>query len=144
MSLSSLLQAPESFWPESIAGWIAVMLGIFNLATLLWHRARKEAQDEARAEQVRRDLDSMRQSVTSELNGVRSGMTSDLNGYGQRLQRVEEEVAGIHVVTTGMLTSIATLTADVRHTREIADSIDVKADRIDQKVDRILTRPSPP
>jgi hypothetical protein len=122
LSLLTVLQAPQSFWPESVTGWITVVGFVGTVTTLLWQRSRKEAQDTAHADQVTRDLTLMRQDITA-----------DINGLGQRVTKNREDLESMNVVITGMLQTQATLMAESKNTNAAVG-------RIEQKLDGVLTR----
>jgi hypothetical protein len=123
------LEAPESVWPVSVVGWLGLAISAGTLVTFLWQRARKEERDRQRIAASERILNEFRRSVERQMNG-----------FGKRVERLEDEAVGDRTVVNGVLQSIATLTADVKHSSDTSDRIERKL----EKIETALTRHAPP
>ena len=77
------IPAPDTVWPTSVAGWIALVLAVFAILGYA-HNAWKSSQAP-----VDRKLKAAKDEATAEQNLFHRTVSAELNGFGGRLEKVE-------------------------------------------------------
>jgi predicted nucleic acid-binding Zn-ribbon protein len=143
------LAPPDGVWPVTVAGWVGLVLSAASLVGLSWsinresaRRAKKEAEDEARARETARDLATLRGSVDEKLNAFRVSMESELNGLGRRVTRAEEAQTASNTSVSGLQQEMAASRADRLHLRESLDRIEQHVTELRRDIHDTFKRPT--
>lgn len=76
-------QMPESVWPVSIAGWVAIITGLAG-----WIVALRKANNEP----ILKKIEELEEKATGAVQQLEKDMTARLNGFGRRVGDLREDL----------------------------------------------------
>jgi chromosome segregation ATPase len=149
----------EGIWPVTVGSWVGLVAGVVALIGVVasWNRAsalqaKKQAEDDARADALAKEtaavrvvveekLNACRASVDEKLNAFRGSMEAEFNGLGRRVSRTEEEQAAGEAIVTGILQEIAEARAERRHLSDSLTRIERNVDEMRREIHQALKHP---
>jgi hypothetical protein len=133
------LPQPETLWPTSVAGWVALFLGFASAVGVIYavHKsslrpvelsisdARKHFDGEIGDTKTHFDgkIASIEKHWEVQFNAYRDSVNKEVNGYGTRLTRLEEAFIAQTTIITGMQATMAVSVEDRRHMHQMLGDI---------------------